>query len=344
MPSPIKSKAHFAPRCGHAGFYKRTSSQVLDLRKTGTQTGNLQAARGCFGKVLEEACCGSCFCEAGEASLQGANKLHYSSAGKQRACQQRAAYSGRSSKRQKTGVRSLKELLDWSPAASNSDAASWLLKQGVVKKARHCSSCGGRAVQGPFELCRKGRKPHWHWRCSNWKCQKRHSFLQDSTFCDLQAQFSNITVYQSCYLLLACKAFILSLSFFCFRKRAPLGYPRCSSRKFVAVRPEHLAQACHRSYKQCIHFVDAVLQKEAAQGRRVCNTAQLSKNAEVDATSVGKWWIPASHPLHQDQIQALPKCKSYPVHWRILGMRQRHNGLIVVKFLRPLEPRTKSCP
>ena len=136
-----------------------------------------------------------------------------SSAGKQRACQQRAAYSGRSSKRQKTGVRSLKELLDWSPAASNSDAASWLLKQGVVKKARHCSSCGGRAVQGPFELCRKGRKPHWHWRCSNWKCQKRHSFLQDSTFCGLQARFSNITVYQSCYLLLACKAFILSLSF-----------------------------------------------------------------------------------------------------------------------------------
>ena len=108
--------------------------------------------------------------------------------GKQHARQQRAAYSSRSSKRQKTGVRSLKELLDWSPAASNGDAASWLLKKGVVKRPRSCSSCGGRTVQGPLELSRKGRKPHWHWRCASWKCQKRRSFLEDSTFSGLRAR------------------------------------------------------------------------------------------------------------------------------------------------------------
>ena len=91
-----------------------------------------------------------------------------------------------------------------------------------------------------------------------------------------------------------------------------------SSRKLVAVRPEQLVQACHHSYKQCTHFLDAVLQREAEQGQRICETARLTQNVEVDATFVGKWWVPSNHRLHQDQIQALPKFKARhasTTHW-----------------------------
>ena len=89
-----------------------------------------------------------------------------------------------------------------------------------------------------------------------------------------------------------------------------------------------------------LHPEQAVLQKEAAQGEYLSNTLKLGQSVEVDETSVGKWFVPASSPLHADQIQALQKrgkkFSAYPVHWRVLGMRERRTGKTVVRFLRPL--------
>ena len=182
----FKSGAHFVPACCYAGFEKRIS-QVLDLWPTRPQNRNVHPARGSFSEVLKKACCWGRVLEGGQTTHQSADEL-YQSYGQATRSAAASAYSSRRSKRQKTGVRSLKELLDWNPAASNGDAASWLLKAGVVKRPRSCTACGGRTVQGPLELSRKGRKPHWHWRCASWKCQKRRSFLEDSTFSGLQAR------------------------------------------------------------------------------------------------------------------------------------------------------------
>ena len=114
----------------------------------------------------------------------------------------------------------------------------------------------------------------------------------------------------------------------------------CSASKMTPVRPEALVQTSRRSFKTCRHFVDTVLQKEARQGELLCGSSKLAGSLEVDATSIGKWWVPRSHTLLQDQIQALEarskKHEAYPVHWRILGIRERKSSRIVVKFLRPV--------
>ena len=101
---------------------------------------------------------------------------------------QRKVYSGRPSKRKGPARRVLHELLDRSPAASNAAAVDWLLKHRVVQVPPACEGCGCTGtVQGPFELCRKGRQPFWHFRCGDWRCQKRHTFLTESAFAGLQA-------------------------------------------------------------------------------------------------------------------------------------------------------------
>ena len=116
----------------------------------------------------------------------------------------------------------------------------------------------------------------------------------------------------------------------------------CSAAKMSPVRPEDLVQSCRRSFKLCRHFVDTVLEREAHQGLLACQQQLLRGSVEVDATSIGKWWVPRSDLLMQDQIQALEKRSkrhpAYPVHWRILGAKARRTGRIVVKFLRPVVP------
>ena len=93
------------------------------------------------------------------------------------------------------------------------------------------------------------------------------------------------------------------------------------------------------SYKQADHCLAALRRQEALAGEREQSKLKLTREVEVDATSLGKFWTKSTNVLFADQIQDLCKKhdvtpKAFPVHIRLVGALQR-GGHMVVRFLQP---------
>ena len=80
-------------------------------------------------------------------------------------------------------------------------------------------------------------------------------------------------------------------------------------------------------------------EREAFAGKALSMSAKVTKCIEADGTSVGRFWVKRSNKTYADQIYQLENREgktfpAFPVHIRLLGLRQR-NGPLVLRFLRP---------
>lgn len=90
------------------------------------------------------------------------------------------------------------------------------------------------------------------------------------------------------------------------------------------------------------------MEREATAGTRMMKTVKLTREVEVDATGLGKFWVKNSNPCFADQIQRVEsKSKqskpAYPVHVRLVGALQRR-GAMAVYFLPPKVTLPKAVP
>ena len=101
----------------------------------------------------------------------------------------------------------------------------------------------------------------------------------------------------------------------------------------------HFVQLTGLGYTSCRHFLDIMSEREASAGKGLSMSAKLTKCIEADGTSIGRFWVKRSNNTYADQIYQLENREgktvpAFPVHIRLLGLRQR-NGPLVLRFLRP---------
>ena len=223
----------------------------------------------------------------------------------------RKAYS-KSPKSEKQ-PRRIDSSFDWSVSSSDEAAMDWLCDHGFLQKPKTCPDCSAKTLGGPWKLDqRQDRRPWWFWRCKAWNCQRRKALFFNSRFEGLK-----VTPAELAYMIMS---YISAV------------WNQCIS---IA----HFVQLTGLGYSSCRHFLDIMSEREAFAGKALSMSAKVTKCIEADGTSVGRFWVKRSNKTYADQIYQLENREgktfpAFPVHIRLLGLRQR-NGPLVLRFLRP---------
>ena len=202
---------------------------------------------------------------------------------------------------------------DWSVSSSDEAAIEWLCDHGFLQKQQTCPDCSAQTLGGPWKLDqRQDRRPWWFWRCKAWNCQRRKALFFNSRFDGLK-----VTPAELAYMFMS---YISAV------------WNQCMS---IA----HFVQLTGLGYTSCRHFLDIMSEREASAGKGLSMSAKLTKCIEADGTSIGRFWVKRSNNTYADQIYQLENREgktfpAFPVHIRLLGLRQR-NGPLVLRFLRP---------
>ncbi|CAK9034697.1 unnamed protein product [Durusdinium trenchii] len=201
------------------------------------------------------------------------------------------------------------------------DSIKWLLKMGFLSRSRKCAHCGYTSLKGPLVRKRKNMQDWCHWRCSRNSCNRRVALYYSSVCAGLQMQPP------------ALRSFLLWY---------------CSKSPMKPVLASDAVLRFGISYKQADHCLAALRRQEALAGEREQSKLKLTREVEVDATSLGKFWTKSTNVLFADQIQDLCKKhdvtpKAFPVHIRLVGALQR-GGHMVVRFLQPKVTLPKAVP
>ena len=184
-----------------------------------------------------------------------------------------------------------------------------LIDAGYVAGLSQCQDeeCGGSIEEEPVT---HRNDAALYWRCSNWRCRKRHPVLRFSPWPE-----TRLTVAQLC--------------------RAIEEYTEYDKR--VPPEVDDIAKAAGAGRAQISPVVKFLREKEAARGKAENEEGTVAGDLETDVHGVCKIYVSPNNPHYQHLLpekHATSPEKYYQLFHRVAGLRPRGRGKFYIKFVR----------